>query len=76
MYDCQKEQPLLSIFLPAPRVDFIQVDWNSTAEWETGQKFCTDKELYVADVNGDKKYVTDSYTHILCLNCSIEFGEK
>ena len=40
--------------LPAPRIDFVQVDFNSTQMWDE-QKFCKDKELYVMDLNADNK---------------------
>ena len=44
----------LIIFPTAPTIDFVQVDYNSTAEWE-GQTFCEDKEVFVMDANGDSK---------------------
>ena len=40
----------------APYIDFVQVDFNSTAEWG-GETFCADKEIYVADADGNNKYV-------------------
>ena len=38
----------------APLIDFVQVDFNSTVEWE-GQTFCVDKEIYVTDADGNEK---------------------
>ena len=46
----------LNIFPTAPLVDFVQVDFNSTVEWE-GRTFCEDKDVFVMDTNGDSKYV-------------------
>ena len=43
--------------LVAPSVGFVQVDFNSSAEWE-GQTFCADKEIYVTDADGNDKYAS------------------
>ena len=43
-------------FEAAPLVDFVQIDFNSSDNWE-GQTFCEDKEVFVMDANGDSKYV-------------------
>ena len=40
--------------LLAPKIDFVQVDFNSTQMWDE-QKLCKDKELYVMDLNADNK---------------------
>ena len=40
--------------LSAPRVDFVQEDFDSLLAWD-GVEFCRDRELYVDDANGDKK---------------------
>ena len=44
----------------APYIDFVQVDFNSTAEWG-GETFCADKEIYVMNVAGNNKYVIMSF---------------
>ena len=45
----------LGLFV-VPLIDFVQVDFNSSAEWG-GQMFCADKEIYVTDANRNNKYV-------------------
>ena len=37
----------------APLVNFVKTDWESKSVWD--DEFCTDKELYAVDANGDNK---------------------